>query len=115
MTGSHNTMTYLKPHKWWMKLINFTSKCQNKNLEEQYAAGVRYFDIRVCMEHDDTLPSYYGHGKIKYEKGKSQLLQGLLLKPGAVGRIVLEKGDADAFCEYIDTLLTLPTGAEHIH
>lgn len=115
MTGSHNTMTYLKPHKWWMKLINFTSKCQDKTPEEQYAAGVRYFDIRVCMEHDDTLPSYYGHGKIKYEKGKSQLLQGLLLKPGAVGRIVLEKGDADAFREYIDTLLSLPTVAEHIH
>lgn len=115
MLGSHNTMTGLEPQKWWMRLINFTSKCQDKTPEEQYAAGVRYFDIRVCTGKQDTLPSYYGHGAIKYKKGGQTLLQGLLLKPGAIGRIILEKGDKEAFRRYIDTLLSLPTVAEHIH
>lgn len=115
MIGSHNTMTYLKPLRWWMKLINFTSKCQTKDMEKQYAAGVRYFDIRVYMEEYDTIPSYYGHGVIKYEKDRHSLLQDILLKPGAISRIILEKGNKEAFRNYIDTLLSLPTVAEHIH
>ena len=115
MIGSHNTMTYLKPQKWWMKLINFTSKCQSKDIEEQYAAGVRYFDIRVCIGEHDSLPTHYGHGLIRYKIEQQPILQGLLLRNGAVGRIILEKGDAEAFRRYIDTLLSLPTVAEHIH
>ena len=115
MIGSHNTMTYLKPHKWWMKLINFTSKCQSKDIEEQYAAGVRYFDIRVCIGEHDSLPTHYGHGLIRYKIEHQPILQGLLLRDGTVGRIILEKGDKEAFRRYIDTLLSLPAVAEHIH
>ena len=115
MLGSHNSMTYLKPQKWWMKLINFTSKCQNKNIEEQYAAGVRYFDIRVCIGEHDTMPTHYGHGLIKNDIKQQPILQGTLLRDGVVGRIILEKGDKEAFRRYIDTLLSLPTVAEHIH
>lgn len=115
MTGSHNTMTYLKPQKWWMRLINFTSRCQNKDIDAQYAAGVRYFDIRVCIGKDDTLPEYYGHGLLRYMADRQPILQGLLLRDGVAGRIILEKGDTEAFRRYIDTLLSLPTVAEHIH
>lgn len=115
MIGSHNTMTYLKPQKWWMQLINFTSRCQSKDIEAQYAAGVRYFDIRVCIGKHETLPSYYGHGIIRYKAEQQPILQGLLLRDGAVGRIILEKGDTESFRRYIDTLLSLPTVAEHIH
>lgn len=98
-----------------MKLINFTSKCQSKSIEEQYNAGVRYFDIRVCIGKHETLPSYYGHGIIRYKAEQQPILQGLLLRDGAVGRIILEKGDTESFRRYIDTLLSLPTVAEHIH
>lgn len=108
-------MTYLKPQKWWMKLINFTSKCQSKSIEEQYNDGVRYFDIRVCIGKHDTMPNCYAHGLIKYDIKHQPILQGTLLRDGVVGRIILEKGNKEAFRRYIDTLLSLPTVAEHIH
>ena len=47
MLGSHNSLTYLPCHKWWMYLINWTAKCQSKTLSEQFHDGVRYFDIRL--------------------------------------------------------------------
>lgn len=45
--GAHNANTYLRPRKWWMRLINFTSKCQKLDIEEQFEHGVRYFDLRI--------------------------------------------------------------------
>ena len=98
-----------------MKLISFTSKCQSKSIEEQYNVGVRYFDIRVCIGKHDNMPNCYAHGLIKYDIKHQPILQGTLLRDGVVGRIILEKGDKEAFRRYIDTLLSLPTVAEHIH
>lgn len=45
--ASHNSMTYLRPTKWWMRLFNFMAKCQRINIQEQYDLGVRMFDLRV--------------------------------------------------------------------
>ena len=45
--ASHNSLSYIKPKKWWEKLINFTSKCQSYDIETQYEYGVRLFDIRI--------------------------------------------------------------------
>lgn len=51
MLGSHNSYTcykavnksiYNKFTKYW--------RCQTKTIQEQYNAGVRFFDIRVCAE-----------------------------------------------------------------
>ncbi len=49
MIGSHNTMSYLKPTKWWMRLFNKWAKCQELTFEEQFNYGVRYFDIRLKL------------------------------------------------------------------
>ena len=46
--GSHNSLSFLKPKKWWMRLIAFTARCQEKSIIKQYFDyGVRCFDIRV--------------------------------------------------------------------
>ena len=63
MLGTHNTMTYLKPHKWWMKLINFTAKCQDINIEKQFELGVRFFDMRVRLVGDKLT---LAHGIVEY-------------------------------------------------
>ncbi len=55
MLGSHNSFSYLKPTKWWMRLFTPWTKCQNKTIEEQYADGVRYFDIRVAFKKDGSM------------------------------------------------------------
>lgn len=47
--AAHNSLSYAEPTKWWMKLINFTSKCQDLNIKEQFEYGVRLFDIRVDL------------------------------------------------------------------
>lgn len=50
--GSHNSLSFLTPNKWWMKLFNFYYKTQDKNLVEQIKSGVHMFDIRVRFTTD---------------------------------------------------------------
>lgn len=69
--GTHNSASYAKPTKWWMKLINFTSKCQDMTIEEQYEYGVRYFDIRIS---GDLLDNSIKHGIIRYDVSLSNIL-----------------------------------------
>ena len=46
--GSHNSWSYLRPRKWWMRLIAFAARCQRVDIREQYLKyGVRCFDLRV--------------------------------------------------------------------
>lgn len=49
MIGSHNTFSYLKPTKWWMRLLTPWSRCQNKDIYSQYKNRARLFDIRVKL------------------------------------------------------------------
>lgn len=65
--GTHNSLTYLTPKKWWQKLIRFTAKCQAVNYEEQYRLGARVFDVRLW--YDDDLKMEIRHGRIAYKIG----------------------------------------------
>lgn len=47
LIGTHNSATGEKPIGWLSKMLNFTAKCQNKTIKEQFNAGARLFDIRV--------------------------------------------------------------------
>ena len=58
--GTHNSLTYLTPKKWWQKLIGFTAKCQAVNHEEQYRLGTRVFDVRLW--YDDNFKIEIRHG-----------------------------------------------------
>ena len=69
--ASHNSWSYLNPKKWWMKLIGFTAKCQDADIQEQYSLGVNYFDLRINF--DDCLPQPV-HGAVEYDN-KSRNLQ----------------------------------------
>ena len=64
--GSHNSWSFLKPRKWWMRLLGFTAKCQRKNIMEQYEDyNVRMFDLRVRFyEHTHIVKPV--HGFIEY-------------------------------------------------
>lgn len=68
--ASHNSLSFVKPRKWWEKLINFTSKCQFYDIETQYEYGVRLFDIRIRRAIIEP-GSYYctksAHGLITYD------------------------------------------------
>lgn len=86
--GAHNANTYLKPRKWWMRLINFTSKCQKLSIEEQFEHGVRYFDFRI--RYDKELGLFLNcHGLVEYIEHLSYTVYPLFyfaekMKPGPI-------------------------------
>lgn len=65
--GTHNSLTYLTPKKWWQKLIRFTAKCQAVDYKKQYELGARVFDVRLW--YDDDLKMEVRHGRISYKIG----------------------------------------------
>lgn len=73
--GSHNSWTYLKPKRWWMKLISFTARCQDFNIINQYYnLGVKCFDLRVRFKNNNLIVA---HGIIEYNISKEELLSNL--------------------------------------
>lgn len=64
--GSHNSMTYLKPKKWYLYPFQFMARCQSKSIEEQYEKyGVRLFDIRISYNKNKEIE--FRHGLMAYK------------------------------------------------
>lgn len=63
MIGSHNSMSYLPPRNIWGKITRLWNKCQDKTIEEQYEAGIRYFDIRINLYNYRW---HFVHNKVDY-------------------------------------------------
>ena len=63
--GSHNAWSYLRPTKWWMKLISFTAECQHCVLWAQYQKGVRCFDLHIRFDKQGK--PLIVHGPIVYD------------------------------------------------
>lgn len=72
--GAHNANTYLEPRKWWMRLINFTSKCQKLSIDEQIEHGVRYFDFRIRFD-EKKIDFINCHGLVEYESSVNVLIE----------------------------------------
>lgn len=72
--GSHNSWSYYRPKKWWMKLISFTAKCQDLNIIDQYNLGVRCFDLRIRFKGDNFIVA---HGIVEYSVSKEKILSTL--------------------------------------
>lgn len=88
--GSHNTMSYLKPRKWWMYLVKFAAKCQKLTIEEQYNKGARFFDFRIAILNNTPI---FSHGLIEYKGNPEDVFKFLNTKTDVYCRITLEKGD----------------------
>lgn len=68
--GSHDTMTYLKPKRWWLYPFRFIARCQRVSIEEQYEKyGIKLFDIRVKYNKKHKIWEF-AHGSMVY-KGKT--------------------------------------------
>lgn len=91
--GSHNTMTYLKPRKWWMWFGIFVAKCQSLSYQEQYESGAKWFDLRISFPDKSNTP-IFSHGLVDY-KGVSldEVIEYINTKPDLYFRLVLEKGN----------------------
>lgn len=93
MIGSHNTLTYLKPRKWWQVPFHFMARCQGVDYREQYEKyGVRLFDLRVWF--DDDLKMEVRHGLMVFKADDTfvrKFLEYLDGKGGCFVRIILEE------------------------
>ena len=63
--GSHNSWSYLRPKKWWMRLIAFTARCQRVDIKKQYELGVRCFDLRFRFKRHMDME--IAHGPVVYD------------------------------------------------
>lgn len=93
--GTHNSMSYLKPLKWWYKPFHFMSKCQEVCFREQYEKhNARYFDLRIRQDKDGQW--YFAHGQSLF-KGETidSVLYYLNGKQDVAVRIVLEMTKRD--------------------
>lgn len=103
MIGSHDTFTYLKPCSSIYKLCSRWWKTQCKSIDEQYAFGVRLFDIRVCRDGN-----YWRlcHGIVNLRMTFLRIKDICnIMKweyPDAIYRIVLEKVDNTDAKKFID-------------
>lgn len=84
---SHNSHTYLKPRKIWMKAINWTAQCQDKTIEQQYNEGIRFFDIRVRFSKTETK---LVHGLVEYKGSFQDIMNFLSGKGDCTLRIMLD-------------------------
>lgn len=87
--ASHNTMTYLPPKKWWMKIFKSIYQCQNIAFWQQIDLGVKYFDIRISF--DKFGQPEFRHGFVAFKGDVLTLFKLLNEENNIICRIVLER------------------------
>ena len=100
--GSHDTMTYLEPKKWWLKPFKFIAKCQSKTIEEQYNDyGIRLFDLRISYD-PKTNELEFRHGAMAFKGDVLKTLEWLNSRDEKVYvRLILENTTRKAYDELI--------------
>lgn len=98
MKGTHNSLTYARPTKWWMRLLTPIFRCQSKNIDAQLDAGAEAFDIRIVRHRNaDGIYCWRGaHGLVTLDVDPLKVIERICsrrVKPYI--RIVLERGNAD--------------------
>lgn len=74
--GSHNSWSYLKAKKWWLRPFAFMAKCQSKDIFTQFHAyKVRCFDLRVRFSNIGEL--IIAHGFMEYAINENELFEQL--------------------------------------
>lgn len=95
--GTHNSMTYLKPKKWYMYPFQFIARCQSKTIQEQFEDyNIRLFDIRISYDKDGN--PEFRHGCISYKGDVYGTLNWLNSRNVPVKiRLILEKTGSEGF------------------
>ena len=66
MFGTHNSWTYRKPIKWYMKPLRFLAQCQDVDIQTQLKEyNISLFDLRVKFINNEP---YIHHGIFNYGK-----------------------------------------------
>lgn len=65
--GSHNSLSYLRPKKWWMRLFHFMARCQDIDFVDQYILGARVFDLRISFDRKHFGKVQVRHGAMEFD------------------------------------------------
>ena len=108
MRGSHNTLTYGRPCRWWGWLLVPLWRCQRRDLPAQIDHGCRVFDIRVARRGDRW---YAAHGIVDIAVDPvAAILKICSCLDRPYIRVILEKGNAEdarefvQLCRYLERL-----------
>ena len=73
---SHNSWSYIRPKKWWLRPFHFMAKCQSKSIIEQYFKyDVRAFDLRIRFDENGQL--VVAHGPFVFDISYKKLCEDL--------------------------------------
>lgn len=100
MLGAHNSMSYLKPKKWFLYPFKWIAQCQSKTLQQQYEDfNVRLFDFRIA--YDKLGQPEFRHGTMAYKGDVKEALSYLnsLNNKKLYVRLVLEMNKATSDSE----------------
>lgn len=106
LKGTHNSMSYLPPEKWWQWLLRPFAQCQRKTLNEQVKSGMQVFDLRIYRDKHNVWK--FAHGLVGFKDATFWNTVSMLPK-GAIVRLILERSnsaeDERAFvelCRYVE-------------
>lgn len=71
--GTHNSMSYLPPKKWYLYPFRFMAKCQSVDIAEQYKLGARMFDLRI--RYDKNGVPEFRHGSMAFKGNVEDILK----------------------------------------
>lgn len=107
--ASHNSLSYYPP-QWWVVAFNWMARCQSLTLEQQYAKGVRLFDIRIKIVNDKVCS---GHGIATYKVDFDEIFSFLNNKRDCSVRIILESGNDTRFRIFVEYLMKIYQNIEY--
>lgn len=68
--ASHNSFTYLRPRRWYMRPFASMARCQRVDVIQQYNLGARLFDLRVRFYNGSVC---FCHGLMEYKHARGIL------------------------------------------
>lgn len=114
MKGSHNSLTYAKPLRWWAWLILPVWRCQCGDIDRQIDAGAMAFDFRIVRTKNGGWLA--AHGCVDLKANIFAALARINSRcPGAFVRIVLERGSASDCKEFAALCASLTYSYPAIH
>lgn len=108
MLGSHNSFSYLPIRAWYLWILRPWVRCQDLDIGEQYAQGVRYFDLRLRFGKKGEPQVVHNFTRLRISPQElERWLAWLDAKGGVVMRVVLDvrkpPKDGDALKSYFST------------
>ena len=102
---SHGSMSYLPPRRWWQLPFRFIARTQSLSIYDQYAKGIRYFDIRLRLHKGQWV---FAHGSMIFKSNISpeQLFHILDGGNNVHVRLVLEYNNPTNNIDYISNQFT---------